>query len=63
MKKEQKKVKRVKRTVEVIVRLSIDMEKDVDVATVLSEMDYNFVSNDTRACIYDTEIVDVNTEM
>jgi len=44
-------------TVEVIVRLYI--EKDADVNEVLQEMDYSFIYPGILA----TEIVDVNTEL
>jgi hypothetical protein len=45
----------VQRRVDIVVSLWID--KDVDVAEVLQEMDYEF----THPAIKDTEIVDVKT--
>lgn len=44
------------RTIEVVVRLQID--EDADVQEVVSEMDYSFV----HPAIKDTEVVDVLTE-
>jgi hypothetical protein len=45
------------RTIEVIVRLTINA--DADIQEVISEMDYDF----THDAIISTEIVDVNTEI
>lgn len=44
------------RTIEVVVRLQID--EDADVQEVVSEMDYSF----NHPAIKDTEVVDVLTE-
>jgi hypothetical protein len=45
------------RTIEVVVRLTIN--EDADVQEVISEMDYDF----SHEAIQLTEIVDVNTEI
>ena len=45
------------RTIEVVVRLQID--EDADVQEVISEMDYTFF----HPTIKDTEIVDILTEL
>ena len=47
----------VRKAVEIVVRLWID--EDADVQEVVSEMDYNF----THEAVFDTEIVDVITEI
>ena len=45
------------RTIEIVVRLEID--EDADVQEVVSEMDYSF----NHPAIKDTEIVDILTEI
>lgn len=45
-------------TVEVKVKLTINMDEGVDVSEVINELDYNFTSNTDAADIEDTEIID-----
>ena len=45
------------RTIEIVVMLEID--EDADVQEVISEMDYEF----HHSAIYDTQIIDVITEI
>jgi hypothetical protein len=44
-------------TVKIISNIEIELKKGVDTSEVLSEMDYNFVSQTKGAKIVDTEIV------
>ena len=46
------------KTIEVTVKLTV--REDVDISTLVSEMDYNFTHEKD---IVETEIVDVNTEV
>lgn len=42
--------------IEVKTRIIIDMDEGIEVAEVVSEMDYNFASTTTGAVVVDTEI-------
>ena len=44
--------------VEIKIRLSIRADENVDIGTVINEMDYNFTDTTTQADIEDTEILD-----
>jgi hypothetical protein len=46
--------------VSVTTKLIIQMDDDVDIGDVLSEMDYGFISQTEGAEITDTEITDYN---
>lgn len=45
-------------TVDVVVKLMLDMDEDIEVTEVLENMDYNMISNTEGANIMDTEIMD-----
>jgi hypothetical protein len=47
-----------KMDVEVKVRLSIRADDDVELGTIIDEMDYNFTDTTTKATIEDTELLD-----
>ena len=45
-------------TVDVVVKLILDMDEDIGVNEVLENMDYSMISNTGGADIADTEIMD-----
>lgn len=45
-------------TVEVKVKLTINMDEGIEVSEVINELDYDFVSSTDGADIEDTEILD-----
>ncbi len=45
-------------TVEVKVKLTINMDEGIEVSEVINELDYDFTSNTDGADVEDTEITD-----
>jgi len=52
----------MQKTVDVTIRLTINVKGEVEISDVINEMDYDFTSATKGATIVDTEVVEFDEE-